>query len=652
MRHAEHGIDRRLLVGLALVAFLLAFVPVAVDAQGPGNRVLINAIDVSGFPQMRVGLSVESSDGFPVQGLGKDAIRLWEDDAERTVTLTTETVGAVFAFLIDTSGSMAAEGAGSPSTSRLQQVKDLLNDDAKGLVIRQTDPERRDLVSVIGFNSQVSPTINLTDDYGAARNLVQELTVRGGTRLYDALVTAIDSFDRTPRTERMRKVLLVFSDGDDTESVFRDTNEIARRANERGIRIHAISLGYYKGERTSGYVDALSGRTDDFLVDRDLRSLALATGGTFSRLSRDTIKRTTDDKTPDELVRFFQTIARQREQYVLSYRSKANTSGTHRLKVEAGGVLKDRDFTVSVSPLAVSIASPAPGAVLTGGRQATDASLQVRVQFAENRTRNLERVEFLIDGQPVGLRPGSVRDEAGGRVLEYLWPLGEATAGQHTIKARVSDELGLTFESMPVTVRIDIPTVEATTNWVGTNSAVFLAVSLATIILAVILVVTRGRPLTYAARTISDTMTTILQGFGGDKKQTQNPQDAGAYHGIPRAVLELVDGPLPGRRYELTQLRHNVGRSAQFADIVVESDMISRWHAELELKTDGYYIKDHNSKNLTFVDEIQLQPEEQRKLHHQAMVRMGPVRFRFLDAGASANLDETIFFGPRPTPKV
>jgi len=623
------------IIAILCLALLGSILPQVGYGQSSGNKVSVNYIDITAFPTLKAAVSVVNPEGIPVQGLGQNAFRLSEDGTDQPFSLVTETVGAVFAFLIDTSGSMAAESISDATVARLSQAKDLLINDNKGLLMKYMDPERRDKVSVIGFSSQLSPTLNLVDDYMAARNAVMPLSSEGGTKLFDALIQALDAFARTPETERMRKTLFVLSDGDDTESAFKDMNEIARRANERGIQIHVITFGYYKNERPDGYVDKLSSRNDDFLVDKDLRSLALLTGGRYFRYNTAATRSIPEDRTPDEIVQFFQSVAKQRDQYILTFSSKANTSGSHTIKVQVGGIVAEKTYAVTISTLKVDIVNPPAGTSLPGGRLAADAHLQVRITFPDNRPRDLDRVEFVVDGNPASLPQLGARDEAGGKVYEFAWSVRDLEHGDHGIKARAFDKLGVSGESVPVVLRVDIPWFERVLQWVLNN----LAIVLATIVIALIMIVTRGAPIRYGTRAVKSAYKTVTELF------TVSEADGSAPTRRPRATkafLRVVNGPNPGQEYPIIDTYTKIGRDPEYCKIVITERTVSRLHAQIEEKQDGsYYITDQGGINRVRVDGELLSVAEERILHNGAIIQLGAVKLKFVLSG-SEDKDKTV----------
>jgi DNA-binding winged helix-turn-helix (wHTH) protein len=67
------------------------------------------------------------------------------------------------------------------------------------------------------------------------------------------------------------------------------------------------------------------------------------------------------------------------------------------------------------------------------------------------------------------------------------------------------------------------------------------------------------------------------------------------------AMLLMVEGPLPGKRFFVDQPVLLIGRDAQ-CDVVISDRQVSRRHASISLEGDRYVLQDLGSKNGTFVN--------------------------------------------------
>ena len=83
-----------------------------------------------------------------------------------------------------------------------------------------------------------------------------------------------------------------------------------------------------------------------------------------------------------------------------------------------------------------------------------------------------------------------------------------------------------------------------------------------------------------------------------------------------------------------------IGRSNE-CDIFINDNSVSRRHACIELRTDGYYAVDLQSMNGTFVNNV---PAAERKLQDGDYLRVGNCIYRFLSGGnVEADYHEEIY---------
>ena len=73
-----------------------------------------------------------------------------------------------------------------------------------------------------------------------------------------------------------------------------------------------------------------------------------------------------------------------------------------------------------------------------------------------------------------------------------------------------------------------------------------------------------------------------------------------------------------------------VGKMEQAADVVIPVDTVSRVHARIRKKHDGYYLADLNSRNGTSVNGRMLKPEEEYLLQNEDQVDFAKARYLFL----------------------
>ncbi|MCH8320304.1 MAG: VWA domain-containing protein [Acidobacteria bacterium] len=127
-------------------------------------------------------------------------------------------------LLIDTSGS----------------VKDKLafEQEAASEFLSQTLRKNKDLAAVVQFDSEVSLIQDFTYDYSVLENAILSIRAGGSTKLYDAIWVSVNEL---LRHEVGRRMLVILSDGADTQSMTRD-NEALKIAQEQDVVIYGIGV--------------------------------------------------------------------------------------------------------------------------------------------------------------------------------------------------------------------------------------------------------------------------------------------------------------------------------------------------------------------------------------------------------------------------
>ena len=127
-------------------------------------------------------------------------------------------------LLIDTSGS----------------VKDKLafEQEAASEFLRQTLRKNKDLAAIVQFDSEVSLIQDFTYDYSVLENAIMSIRAGGSTKLYDAIWVSVNEL---LRHEVGRRMLVILSDGADTQSMTRD-NEALKIAQEHDVVIYGLGV--------------------------------------------------------------------------------------------------------------------------------------------------------------------------------------------------------------------------------------------------------------------------------------------------------------------------------------------------------------------------------------------------------------------------
>ena len=205
--------------------------------------------------------------------------------------------------MIDTSGSM---------TTALELVKD----GAEQFLLRLL-PHDKAQVGEFSDKIKFHPGSFIDDRDRLVYLLKNDLDFGYPTRLYDAVDESIE------RLEPMdgRKVVLVFTDGDDTASTKSNLNKVMDRARAKDVMVYAVGL-------VNTYFDGQKQTTSK--PDRGLKKLAEDTGGGYFEL-----KRTAD------LGETFTRVAQElHSQYVLGFSPETLDGKVHKLevRVKKGGM--------------------------------------------------------------------------------------------------------------------------------------------------------------------------------------------------------------------------------------------------------------------------------------------------------------------------
>jgi Ca-activated chloride channel homolog len=197
-------------------------------------------------------------------------------------------------LMLDTSASMTAN-------------LDLLKAAAEQFLLRML-PADKGQVGAFSDKIQLSGTFtNDRDDLIAA---LEELQFGNPTRLYDAINESMAAL----KPSEGRKVVLVFTDGDDTASRL-GLDDVLDRARDEEVMIYAIGM-------QSEYFDGL--RQVRTRPDRGLRKLAEETGGGYFEL-----------KKTDELAPTFTRVAQElHSQYMLGFTPATLDGKEHKLVVK------------------------------------------------------------------------------------------------------------------------------------------------------------------------------------------------------------------------------------------------------------------------------------------------------------------------------
>ncbi len=196
--------------------------------------------------------TVRDRKGRYVADLSRQDFDVYEDGVKQNIEYFNYESGEqaqplTIVMLIDTSGS----------------VKDKLRfeQQAASEFLQATLRENVDLAAVIQFDSEVNLVQDFTYDFKTLENAILDIRAGGATMLYDAVFLAVEDL---LSGEVGRKVIVILSDGADTQSVI-TSDQAIRVAQNEDVLIYGI------GVRSPGF---------DSNFDK-IREFANSTGGLF-----------------------------------------------------------------------------------------------------------------------------------------------------------------------------------------------------------------------------------------------------------------------------------------------------------------------------------------------------------------------------------
>ena len=289
---------RRIAPVLAAVALVVPLAATSQQSQAgsqqqpPGSSQKIR-VSTESVP---VYVTVTDSDKRLVPDLVLDDFEVLDNGKPQVVNVfENRPVPITVVVMIDTSGSMTA-------------ALDLVKDGAEQFLLRML-PEDRGQVGEFSDKIKFHPGSFIDSRDRLIYLLKNDLDFGYPTRLYDAVDESLARLE----PEDGRKVVLVFTDGDDTASKI-GVGKVMDRAREKDVMVYAIGLvnDYFNGQQRV--------RTSP---DKGLKKLAEDTGGGYFELKR----------TADLGATFTRVAQELHSQYVLGFSPEGLDGKVHKLDV-------------------------------------------------------------------------------------------------------------------------------------------------------------------------------------------------------------------------------------------------------------------------------------------------------------------------------
>jgi Ca-activated chloride channel homolog len=277
---------------LALVLLvLLAPVPgVPLGAQQPQGPTFKTGTQV-----VSLFVTVADAQKRLVPDLTKEDFEIFDNEKPQPISYFDNSIHPItVVVMLDTSGSMTL-------------TIDLLKKAAEQFLIRLLPDDK---AKVGAFNDKVQISARFTSDRDELVGAAKDLDFGNETRLWDAVAMSLDEL----KGVEGRRVVLVFTDGDDTSSKT-GLGTVIDRARAEEVMIYAIGLesNYFNGQRMV--------RSKP---DRGLRKIADETGGGYFEL----------EKTTDLAPTFTRVAQELHSQYVIGFTPTQLDGRVHKLAVK------------------------------------------------------------------------------------------------------------------------------------------------------------------------------------------------------------------------------------------------------------------------------------------------------------------------------
>ncbi|MFN8487666.1 MAG: FHA domain-containing protein [Caldilineaceae bacterium] len=636
----------------------------------------ITGIDTANFPEIKVTLYGENL-GVNLADL---PVTLREDKESRNVQKREiSPVGIQTAFVLDASNNIRDPGNidGRPRYEEFRLAVDKFVD--KNILSAQTDWTAAFTTGPAKDNfRQLS---EWTQDHGAMRNTLLDYQPKDNTPntpLFDLVDFVLNHFENSKIAPNVMKSMVIFSNGFDATSDL-DRKDVIGRASRMNIRIYTVMVGPESPERKT-----------------NLERIAKLTGGAYVLLN-----------SLDDLNSIWSALERQRLQLSITY--PLGKAQPKELEITAAipnqpPLVRRADFpVVPAKPVQIEVAAPQPNEVITRKAPAPDTPLaeiepkllpiQLHFAWPDGHQRRLQRIEYIINDET------KVQDtEPFG---QFAFPIADLPAGKYTLRVRVLDEFGLQGQSEPLPLQIQVnvpppppptvtlvptatpapteppaptlvaePTLAPTPTVTEDSSARsgtllrFLLLMLLLIGLIAFLVYRRlhkrnehsdmsDSASVYNLRP-TDEWSEITQKRGVTDDATEIPA-APPFTPVPIAYLVALEPKdhLPARIILYQGQKIRIGRRADLSDIVLDDKQISRAHATITSKDNGFHIQDDGSTGGTFVNQRKLGPSDDRLLAPGDVINLYAIAYRFELADEHTEIPAESPFEPTsPLPQV
>ncbi|MFN8455177.1 MAG: FHA domain-containing protein [Anaerolineae bacterium] len=624
---AEKSLTKYLLI-LLVFTFIL---PVA-QAQSLAADVAITHLTATALDngEVRVSALVSALDetGQPVAGLTAADFTVQENGVRidpQALTVAPATQPLTLTLLIDTSSGVGRPGPGGVALDSVRA--------AAAALVERLKPDDR--IAVYEYNAEARAQLDFTYDHNLAIDQgIFKLapSESNAACLYDALSTLLQN--QTGQAQERRLVLVITGSpdgGSDQNCSGATADDVIKTATVIGKATPIFTVGF--GSRVE--------------ADELLR-VSQRTGGQ-SLVEADAAKLT------DVLVK----VANQLQgQYEISYATTASNLASLKISENGSGLADDRQLLI---PAAIPpTPTPLPQFAITLQIEQTgEGRLQIKIDAPPDVT--LTKTELFVDNESEQKAISPPYDQ-------FYLDISRLSPGPHKLRVEATD----TNQVMAVDEReVIVPTPTPPPTPVpptpvpsptpapeqGLFSGAGQTLPLLLIIVGLVILLALLGLIVYllffyakqpaVALPVSPPPPPINPMITIDEEPaviSRPPRGSGAAREAKLLVLsghEAFDQPEFKLQQAETRLGRNTAKEA-FNDIAVQDKEVSRSHAKIIRREQGFFIQDLNSSSGTFVNRIKVSPTNDILLESGVEIMIGPnVKLRF-ELIAPRSIDETL----------
>jgi len=605
-----------------------------VRSQGVPATLQIVKLDTSAFPEIRVQVLLLDPNGATAATPSKQNLILSENSHAVEFAVEPKEVGAEIGFVMDAGIGLYSTGASG--ATRLQEMKDAIGDLTQDpLLLTGKDgfyvvaQEPRGVTTLVTPDTQATQIPTLLGQYNPQITYQPAYPLEGVNFL-------LEGFAKENSSGGSRAQAIVVFSGPLTVDRKYPLKSIAEKAKAMGVAVHTVMV-----------------RSSE-VQDDTLLNLAEQTGGRYFYLGPEGMSNLSGLKS---------RLLGIRNQFILTYRSPNAESGTRVVTIGLTYGQNEKpamaQYTIDVKPPVAVILSPGNDQSVSAEKykptddpKATPASgiiVTGSVSWPDGHPRAIKQATLLANGKP------EASLEAPKDNLTFVWnPSKENSSGPVTLQIQIEDELGLVGLSDQIVVHIGSSGVGGFSicqtgsssplcNLSAGNLLPYLSLAIALVALG--LVVVFRKQVAGTAGQVAGAATDFIQEVGETLRFKNRP-------GSAKATLVDLDGNTGTGRssFELYGTT-SIGRSKKNADLIFQANQpdspISRLHCTILEEDGGFFVRDDQSANGTYLNGIRMVPMDRYPLKEGDEIQLanpekGGVRLKFQSQGGSGRGTESM----------